>query len=182
MTLWEEREDSNVFLTADGKSLTKRKILHTKLFSFHNINPSKKEMQNFCSVDSLQFFHLFFCKFIVSWLHYAQILQCTIILEKNCAIFIFKIIIWKIVLSIFVCKFCRISVLLLAENNFWKLRFLFSDRVTYVFSFKDKSAFVSPGMYIIGNQFLGPLNWITDGNLSLNDKFHWEKSIKLLWR
>ena len=32
-----EREDSNVFRTADEKNLTKRKILHKKLLSFHNI-------------------------------------------------------------------------------------------------------------------------------------------------
>ena len=36
VALWEQRENSNVFRTADGKSLSKRKILLTKLFWFYN--------------------------------------------------------------------------------------------------------------------------------------------------
>ena len=35
--LWEGREVLNIFRTADWKSLIKRKILHKKLFWFHNI-------------------------------------------------------------------------------------------------------------------------------------------------
>ena len=69
--------------------------------------PSKKQMQNFTSVHSAQFFNLFLCRFTVSWLHYAQILLCTIFLQTNCAKFTFKIIISKILPSIFLYKLHR---------------------------------------------------------------------------
>ena len=89
---------------------TKEIYLVKSTKTIHHIIPSKKQMQNFCSVHSAQFFYLFFCRFIVSWLHYAQILQCTIFLQNNWAKFTFSIIIPNIFLSIFLNKFCIVQM------------------------------------------------------------------------